>query len=99
MVWPTDKISQPFGVLRSQACLFYFLGVLINDNIVLLDVNERDRSLATEHIGLILNTKSNTDPKFFNTVKILRMKIMFFSNSNNVSYTRRYKGKNLKIIV
>ena len=45
--------------------------VLIKDNVVLLDVNERAWSyiIATENIGLLLNKKSCTDPKFLNTMK------------------------------
>ena len=52
VVWPADKISEPFAFLearqclRNVTCLFYFLRELIKDNIVLLDVNERARSLA-----------------------------------------------------
>ena len=43
VVWPTDKISQPFAVLRSQSIFMKcdMPEVLIKDNVVLLDVNER----------------------------------------------------------
>ena len=57
-------------------------GTLHASIIVLLDVNETARSLATEHIGLLLNKKSNTDPKFFNTMEDFKIE-MFFSNSNS----------------
>ena len=66
MVWPTDKISQPFAVLRSQAMftkcdmpVLFLQSIDQGQYIVLLDINERARSLTTEHIGLhvLLNKK------------------------------------------
>ena len=69
-VWPTDKISEPFAVLRSQAMFMKcdMPEVLIKDKSYLMSMKEPDL-IATEHIGLLLNKKSYTDPKFFNTMK------------------------------